>query len=91
MTRAARVICFVGGMAFLLLAGVGLLWSFSSMSLAFTACNGEYSLFADLAKCRQPYIALLVVAFAATGAGITFYLCFSASSRGLGSSQGRRR
>ena len=91
MTRAARVTCFAGGLAFLLLAGLSLLWSFSSMSLAFTTCSGEYSLFADLARCRQPHIALLVVVFAATGAGIAFYLCFSASSRGLGSSQGRRR
>ena len=44
------------------------LWVFSSASLAFSACNGEYSLFAESFRCRQPYVAVLlaIVLFAAS-------------------------
>ena len=54
----------------LLLAGAlySALWVVSSSSLAFTACDGKYSLFAESFRCRQPYIAaiLAVVLFGAS-------------------------
>jgi predicted signal transduction protein with EAL and GGDEF domain len=44
--------------AILLLASVYcVMWIFSSASLACTACNCEYSLFAEHMRCRQPVIA----------------------------------
>jgi hypothetical protein len=36
------------------------LWIVSSASLACTACNCEYSLFAPTFRCRQPYIAMIL-------------------------------
>jgi hypothetical protein len=36
------------------------LWVVSSSSLAFAACNGEYSLFAESFRCRQPHIAAIL-------------------------------
>jgi hypothetical protein len=36
------------------------LWIISSASLACTACNCEYSLFASSLRCRQPYIAMIL-------------------------------
>jgi hypothetical protein len=46
----------------LLLAGAlySALWVVSSSSLAFTACDGKYSLFAESFRCRQPYIAAIL-------------------------------
>jgi enoyl-CoA hydratase/carnithine racemase len=38
------------------------LWVVSSSSLAFTACDGEYSLFAESPRCRQPYVAAIFAA-----------------------------
>jgi hypothetical protein len=48
----------------LLMAGAlySALWVVSSSSLAFAACNGEYSLFAESVRCRQPYIAAILAA-----------------------------
>ena len=37
-----------------------LLWVFSSSSLAFQACGGEYSLFHGAFRCKQPYIAFIL-------------------------------
>jgi hypothetical protein len=58
----------------LLLAGAlySALWVVSSGSLAFTACDGQYSLFAESFRCRQPYIAgiLAVVLFGASIASL---------------------
>ena len=36
------------------------MWIISSASLACTACNCEYSLFAPTFRCRQPYIAMIL-------------------------------
>lgn len=38
------------------------LWVVSSSSLALTACGGEYSLFAESPRCRQPYVAAIFAA-----------------------------
>jgi hypothetical protein len=47
----------------LILAGAYcILWIFSSASLACTACNCSYSLFASSLRCRQPYIAMILAA-----------------------------
>jgi hypothetical protein len=35
----------------------------SSSSLAFTACSGRYSLFAESFRCRQPHVALVLAIF----------------------------
>ncbi len=37
-----------------------LMWVFSSSSLAFIPCNGQYSLFHETYQCRQPGIALIL-------------------------------
>jgi hypothetical protein len=37
-------------------------WIFSSTSLACTACNCEFSVFAPTFRCRQPYIAMILSA-----------------------------
>ena len=47
------VICFLA-------SGYGLLWVFSSSSLAFIPCNGEYSFFHNEFRCRQPYYAFIM-------------------------------
>ena len=36
------------------------LWILSSSDLAFVACDGKFSLFADSFRCRQPYVALIL-------------------------------
>jgi hypothetical protein len=48
----------------LLMAGAlySALWVVSSSSLAFAACNGEYSLFAESFRCRQPYVGAILPA-----------------------------
>ncbi|MDG5499366.1 hypothetical protein [Marinobacter sp. BGYM27] len=43
-----------------LLSWWGLLWMFSSSSLATLACDGSFSLFHEQAHCRQPPIALML-------------------------------
>ena len=55
---------FLAVLSALLLTGAlySALWVVSSTSLAFTACNGEYSLFAEAFRCRQPYIASILAA-----------------------------
>ena len=57
-------------LSLLLLAGAlySALWVFSSSSLAFSDCDGKYSLFAESFRCRQPPIAaiLAVVLFGAS-------------------------
>jgi len=37
-----------------------LMWVFSSSSLAFIPCNGQYSIFHESYQCRQPGIALIL-------------------------------
>ena len=50
----------VGSIILLLASGWCFLWMFASSDLAFSACNGEFSLFHDRFRCRQPYIALIL-------------------------------
>ncbi len=50
-------LCFAGVAVLLLGAVYCLLWVLSSASLACTACNCDYSFFAEQPRCRQPYIA----------------------------------
>lgn len=48
----------LSGVIALVAAGYCLLWAFSASSLAFVACNGEYSLFAESFRCKQPVLAV---------------------------------
>jgi hypothetical protein len=63
-----RVLLAIAGTVLLAGALYSALWTVSSTSLAFVACDGKYSLFAESFRCRQPYIAglLAVVLFAAS-------------------------
>jgi hypothetical protein len=40
----------------------GLAWFFSSTNLAQEFCQGEFSLFHEYARCREPYLGLLLSA-----------------------------
>jgi len=70
---AFRVACFLAGLGLLGLSGFGLLRAFSSSSLAFTACHGEYSLFAEQFRCRQPHLAWLTMVLSLIAAGVAFF------------------
>jgi hypothetical protein len=48
------------------------LWVISSASLACTACNCEYSLFAPTFRCRQPVIAIMLAVVSFAGAVVAF-------------------
>jgi hypothetical protein len=37
-----------------------LLWMFASADLTFIACDGKYSMFHELFRCRQPNIAFIL-------------------------------
>jgi len=50
-----------------------LMWVFSSSSLAFIPCNGQYSLFHESYQCRQPGIALILWLFTGTTSLLTAY------------------
>jgi hypothetical protein len=58
--RIARVACLLLAAFFLLLSAYGFLWVLSSSSMAFTECNGGWSLTATNARCRQVPIAALL-------------------------------
>jgi hypothetical protein len=60
---AIRISCFAGAVFFALAGIYCLLWALSSSSLACTACNCSYSLWAENARCRQPPVALLLSLF----------------------------
>ena len=70
---AFRVACFVVGISMLGLAAFGLLWAYSSSSLAFRACGGEFSFFAEQFRCRQPHLAWLLMAVALALSGVAFF------------------
>jgi hypothetical protein len=58
----------------LILGGVYcLMWFVSSASLACTACNCTYSLFADSFRCRQPPLALALAAVLFILAGVCVF------------------
>lgn len=65
----------LAAVVFVLASFYCVLWIFSSASLAFPACNGEYSLFAPSFRCQQPYIAI-ILAFVSFGlAVVAFVAC----------------
>lgn len=67
--------------AVLVLAGLYCsLWIMSSASLACTACNCEYSLFAPTFRCRQPVIAI-ILAVGAFGGALAAFIARSRISR----------
>jgi hypothetical protein len=66
--KALRLACLVGGGCLMLVACWALLWIFSSYSLAFVACDGQFSMFAENARCRQPQLAMLLLCFSVGGA-----------------------
>jgi hypothetical protein len=55
-----RIVSYLAAVLFLLAGIYCALWIVSSASLACTACNCSYSLFASSLRCRQPYIAMLL-------------------------------
>jgi hypothetical protein len=66
-----RFLCYFLSAAFALFSLWCLLWVASSSSMAFTDCAGNYDLFAENPRCRQPHIAGLL-AFASLLATIVF-------------------
>ena len=70
--RRIRLLAAAGAVVAGAAASYCALWIFSSASLACTACNCNYSLFAKSFRCLQPYIALLLaVGFVATTVWMT--------------------
>ena len=68
--------------ALLVVAGVYCsLWVLSSASLACTACNCEYSLFASTLRCRQPAIAVTLAVASFGGAVLAFVAHWRLSHR----------
>ena len=57
-----RLIGSLTALVFILAGLYCVLWIFSSASLACTACNCTYSLFASSFRCRQPYMAMILAA-----------------------------
>lgn len=56
----ARYICYLLAVVLLIASAFCLLWVLSSSSMAFTECKGQYELFADNDRCRQPPLAALL-------------------------------
>ena len=56
----SRLLLAIGSAVLLAGAIYSALWVVSSSSLAFSACEGRFSLFADTFQCRQPYIAAIL-------------------------------
>lgn len=75
-SRISRVVLSVTAVVLILGGLYCVLWIFSSASLAFTACDGKYSLFAESLRCRQPYIAMLLALVLFTLAGVTLFFGF---------------
>ena len=74
----------------LLLAGAlySALWVVSSSSLAFTACDGTYSLFAKSFRCRQPYIATILAVVLLGASIVSMYARSRVAKATLGSGKG---
>ena len=58
--RALRYASLFAAVAFFFLAAWSALWMLSSYDMAFTQCAGNYALFAEVARCRQPALALVL-------------------------------
>ena len=56
-----RLIGSLTAIVFVLAGLYCVLWIFSSASLACTVCNCTYSLFAPSFRCREPYVAMILV------------------------------
>jgi len=50
-----------------------LLWMFASADLAFLACDGNYSLFHEQFRCRQPNIAMILWFVSGSGCVLLLY------------------
>lgn len=61
-----RALYLAGAVSLLLLSAWSLLWVFSSYSMAFAACKGSFSFFAEQLRCRQPPIAAALSALSLT-------------------------
>lgn len=70
-----RSVYGIAAVVFVLASLYCALWVFSSADLAFTACNGEYSLFAPSFRCRQPYIAIILAVVSFGVAVMAFVAC----------------
>ena len=60
MKKKKGFIQVIMAVALFLLSWWALLWVFSSSSLASEFCDAKFSLFHELARCRQPNIALII-------------------------------
>lgn len=61
-SRIVRVACLSAAAVLLTIAAWAILWLFSSYSMAFSACNGTFSLSAVDVRCRQPQLAMMLCA-----------------------------
>lgn len=64
MSRRGIIEVLIGGVL-LIVAGYGLLWIVSSSHLAHEFCEGDFSLFHEQVRCRQPYFGLILFAVSA--------------------------
>lgn len=58
-----KYIYFIFSFVFLVVSLWGLMWVFSSVSLASGFCENEFDLFHESFRCRQPYIAAVLFIF----------------------------
>ncbi len=66
------VFLLVTSVPLFLLSGWGLLWLLSSSSLASGFCENDFSLFHEHFRCRQPYLAIMLVVV--SGAAFMYFL-----------------
>ncbi len=55
-----KVVYYFLSASFLFSAVWGVMWFFSSSSLASSFCENQFSLFHELFRCRQPYLAIIL-------------------------------
>ena len=67
------VIQLVVAIVLALVSSYGFLWIWSSSHLAHDFCQGEFDLFHELPRCRQPYLALIL---AVVSCGLSAVLLF---------------
>lgn len=58
--KSFRIISIAAAVIFVFGGAYCVLWMFASADLAWSYCNGDYSLFANTFRCRQPYIAMIL-------------------------------
>ena len=80
MPALIRVLSLCGAATLLLAMLWCLLWVFSSSHLAFVACDGKFSLFAESFRCKQPYIAMILATVSLLGSVALAWLALRGGS-----------